>query len=511
MNPNDAWIGKVGRSVWTLTALFVVSTLTAAENPPPSYRVTDLLTASSPSASRDAEWKPGEGIALEVGGMEWMGEDRLAVAIRKGEVWMIDGVLSDDPAALEFSLFASGLHEPLGLLRDGEDLLVAQRAEITRLRDRDGDGLADAYLSEASGWGVTGSYHAYVYGPERDGRGNLWITLNLDLGDHADNTTGWRGWGGVLGDNGDFTPMAAGMRSPCGLGANAAGDMFFSDQQGTWIPATPIYHLREGVFYGNQEGLGSSELPGAPVRMAEPPARNQPYPEAIASVPEFVPPALWLPYNKMGRSATDIQLIDAGGSFGPFDGQLLVGEFTNAAINRVFLEKVDGQYQGACFPFLEGFPAAVVRLAFAPNGSLFAGMTNRGWSSLGNRSYGLQRVDFTGETPFAIQEMRALPDGFELRFTRSVDRASITAPGALEISSFTYEYSSAYGGEEIDTRQLTIAGLELSPDGMRATLRVEGLRELHVHELRTTGIRSVDGSSLDHENAWYTLNRIPGK
>ena len=31
-----------------------------------SYKVTDLLTASSPNASRDIEWKPDDGIPLEV-------------------------------------------------------------------------------------------------------------------------------------------------------------------------------------------------------------------------------------------------------------------------------------------------------------------------------------------------------------------------------------------------------------------------------------------------------------
>ena len=339
-----------------------------------SYKVTDLLTASSPNASRDIEWKPGDGIPLEVSGMEWMEGNKLALCIRKGEVWYYDTKENT------YELFASGLHEPLGLLKDGEDLLVAQRTEITRLKDRDKDGIADAYLTESTGWSVSGSYHAYVYGPEVDGKGNKWVTLNLDMGEHTNNATGWRGWGGIIGEDRKFIPMACGMRSPSGLGANLAGDMFFSDQQGTWIPATPIYHLRKGVFYGNQEGLGSMKLPGSPMQF-KPPPQNISYPEAIKQCKELVPPAVWLPYNKMGRSATDIEVIDCKGKFGPFDGQLLVGEFTNSAINRVFLEKVNGQYQGACFPFMDGFPSAVLRLKFSPDGTLFVGMSNRGWSS----------------------------------------------------------------------------------------------------------------------------------
>ena len=73
----------------TLLLLFVVAPFAHAGD---AYEVTEILTASSPSDSRSKEWKPGDGVTLEVSGMEWIGPDRLAVSIRKGEVWMIDGV-----------------------------------------------------------------------------------------------------------------------------------------------------------------------------------------------------------------------------------------------------------------------------------------------------------------------------------------------------------------------------------------------------------------------------------
>lgn len=506
------WSGFVRRPPAALAPVVVLLLVMAgarAADEPAAYERFEILTASSPSDSRDRDWKPGEGLALEVGGLQWIGPDRLAVAIRKGEVWLLDGVLGDDREAIRYRRFASGLHEPLGLLLDGDDLLVAQRAEVTRLADRSGDGAADSYLTAADGWSVTGSYHAYTYGPVRDRDGRLWVTLNLDMGEHADNRIGWRGWGGIIDDDGRFSPQAAGMRSPAGLGTNLEGDVFFTDQQGTWVPATPVYHLRPGVFYGNQEALATHDLPGAPFKLTRVPPANVPYPEALAASPEFVPPAVWLPYHKMGRSGTDLRVIDADGAFGPFDGQLLVGEFTNAGINRVFLEKVGGEYQGACFPFLDGFPSAVFRLEFAPDGSLFVGMTNRGWSSLGPRAYGLERVRFTGAAPFAIREMRARPDGFELRFTAPVDPATALAPDAWSVSSYTYRYSSAYGSDEIDTRAHEISGVEVAADGLSLRLRVGELRPLHVHELRADGLRSVDGRALDHPDAYYTLNRLP--
>ena len=475
----------------------------------PSYEIVDILTASTVADTRAKDWKPGDGLALEVSGMDWTADGKLALTIRKGEVWLLDGVLAPKPDRVTYQLFASGLHEPLGLLRDGKDLLVTQRTETTRLRDTNGDGVADEYLTAGAGWNVSGSYHGYAYGPKRDGLGRLWVTLNVDMGDHSDNRAPWRGWGGVLGEGGRFIPMVAGLRSPCGLGANLAGDMFCVDQQGTWIPTTPIYHLRAGAFFLNPEGIASEKLPASPVRLSAKLPEKRPYPEALKALPEMRAPAVWMPYNKMGRSGTDLAVCAAGGRFGPFDGQMFVAEFTDAKVSRVFMEKVDGEYQGACFPFVGGFAAGIVRLSFAPDGSLMVGMTSRGWSSLGTKAYGLQRLRYTGVVPFAIKEMKALPDGFELNFTKPVDKVRAADVASYRMTSHTYLYSGAYGSEEIQVAPNAIVSAQVAADGLGVRLKVDGLREHHVHELHADGLRSVGGEALDHADAYYTLNRLP--
>jgi len=481
----------------------------AALGAAPSYEIADILTASTAADTRAKDWKPGQGLALEVSGMDWTADGRLALCIRKGEVWLLDGVLAPKPDKVGFKLFASGLHEPLGLLRDGKDLLVTQRTETTRLRDVDGDGVADEYMTAGAGWNVSGAYHGYAYGPKRDGKGDLWVTLNIDMGDHSDNKAPWRGWGGIIGKDGRFVPMAAGMRSPCGLGANREGDMFCVDQQGTWIPTTPIYHLRKGAFFLNPEGIASEKLPDSPLRLSAKIPEKRPYPEAVRALPEMRPPAVWMPYNKMGRSGTDLAVCDAGGKFGPFDGQMFVAEFTDAKISRVFMEKVGGEYQGACFPFVGGFASGIVRLAFAPDGSLMVGMTSRGWSSLGTKAYGLQRLRYNGNVPFAIKEMRARPDGFELVFTKPVDRARAADLASYRMSSYTLLYSSAYGSDEILTAPNPVTSAVVAADGLSVRLKVGALRELHIHELHADGVKSEAGEPLDHADAYYTLNRIP--
>ena len=476
------------------------------------YRLIDLVTSLAPSSSRDLHWKPGRPgdttPVLEVSGMEILDHDRLAVATRKGEVWIIEGAYADPPKDLKFKLFAKALHEPLGLLKDGDSLLTMQRSELTRLRDTNGDGVADEYLTAAKGWNVSGNYHEFAFGPKRDRYGQLWIALNVGIGPDADNTKPWRGWALIVTPQGELKPMCAGLRSPCALGANSEGDMFMADQQGNWVPACSLHHLRAGVFLGNGETLKTLDLPGSTVKLSAPIPKDVPYPQALKALPELKPPAVWFPYHKMGESTTDIVCDQSAGKFGPFDGQLFVSDFTSALICRVYLEKVNGEYQGACFPFRQGMASAVVRLAFGRDGSLFAGLTNRGWSSRGTASYGLQRLVWTGKTPFEIKQMNARADGFDLTFTEPVDPIAAADPARYTGSSYTYIYTEKYGSPEIESQPLNVTSAVVRGDGLSVRLIVQGMRQYYVHEFHVA-VPSASGEALLHSAAYYTLNQFP--
>ncbi len=489
------------------------------------YRIVSIATSQASTESRSKFWKPApDGLALEVSGLAVVDDHRLAVAVRKGEVWILDGVYDDPPKDVTYKKFASALHEPLGLLRHDDSFYTVQRSELTRLRDTNADDVADEYLTVAKGWGTTGNYHEYAYGPELDGDGMLWLTLNIGMGIKGDQKSRlvadpdlkvsqapWRGWGMKVTPSGELIPVCAGMRSPCGLGANRAGDMFYTDQQGNWVATNSLHHMRIGAFFHHAEALASMSLPGSPIRGVKSVPSGLPLPEALKRFPQLKPPAVWFPYKKVGQSATDIMLDDSGGKFGPFDGQLFVGEFTLSSISRVFLEKVGGEYQGACFPFSVGFASAVLRMEQGVDCSVFVGLSNRGWSSLGTAAYGLQRLVWTGNTPFEIKEMRAKPDGFELVFTKPVDPITAADVGSYSMSSHTYTYHSTYGSDEIMKQSPLIDRAEVSDDKLSVRLRVSGLREHFVHELEAAGIKSVTGEGLLHQRAYYTLNRIPDR
>ena len=187
-----------------------------------------------------------EGLKLEVSGLASLPDGRLALAVRKGEVWILDHPTEKVPSLenTTFTRFASGLHEPPGLTWHHDALYTTQRSEVTRLRDTDGDGVADEYHTAAQGWGVSGNYHEYAYGPVFDRNGDLWVTLNCTIGKapqgdgfSEQKSFPWRGWSMRRSNNGPLLPVSAGLRSPAGLGTNHLGDVFATDQQAADVVA----------------------------------------------------------------------------------------------------------------------------------------------------------------------------------------------------------------------------------------------------------------------------------
>jgi hypothetical protein len=213
----------------------------------------------------------------------------------------------------------------------------------------------------------------------------------------------------------------------------------------------------------------------------------------------------------MGQSASGFDVDLSGGKFGPFAKQLFVGDQTHSTVMRVYMEKINDRWQGACFPFRSGFGSGTVPVRFGKDGSLIVGGTNRGWGSRGSNPFAIERLAWTGKTPFEIHEMHAKPDGFELTFTKPVDPETAGKVESYQISTFCYIYQAAYGSPVVDETKPKITKVEVSKDGKSVRLWVDKLEEGHIHDLTAVGVRNLEGEALLHPQAYYTLNYIPGK
>ena len=444
---------------------------------------------------------------LEAGSILALPDGRLAVGTRRGEIYFATGADATPPAP-QWKLFATGLTEVLGLAwRDGV-LYATQQSEVTRLRDIDGDGRADRFETVSDAW-AWGGEHEFTFGSGFDRDGAIWTVHGLTGSYTSDRL--FRGWALRHFPDGRCEAMCSGLRSPGGIAFNVEGDVFYAESQGPWNSACSLKHLRPGGFMGHPVGnKWYDSAPNMGKRPAEPTGGGSGRRHLDAArIPQYVLPAVTFPYKKMGQSASAVMLDASRGKFGPFAGQFFVADYTLSLVMRAEMEKVNGAYQGASYPFRQGFATGLIGGALTERGQIFVGGSKRGWPVRGLAERALQRLDWTGTVPFEVQTMRVKPDGFDLRFTSPVDAMTAGDPSSYSLETFTHHFYGAYGGPEIEQADQRIASAIPSADGLGVRLVVDKLVLGHIHELHLPGLRDRSGQRLLHDVAYYTLNQIP--
>ncbi len=472
-----------------------------------------------------------EGVILETGGMVTLPNGDIAVATRRGEVYLIENPTDTKPS---FKKIASGMHEILGLAYYKDHLYCAQRGELTKLIDKNGDGRIEKYETITT-WPLSGHYHEYTFGPKVGADGYFYVTANLGFGS-SDWWAGkafvpYRGWTlRINPETGEKEAYAAGFRSPCGIGV-VKGEFFYGDNQGDWMGSGFITHVQRGDFVGHPASLDfvgklpsevkmTKELIYAKVNPRDDPKKK---PEYIQNEPfttiyemaknnpdkQIKTPAVWLPHGMLGVSTSEIIEDQTNGNFGPFAGQVFVGDQGMSKIARVALEKIDGVYQGASFDFRSGFRSGVLRMTWGADNALYVGGTNRGWGSTGKEVFGLERMIYTGKIPFEIKTVKAKPDGFILEFTQAIDKKTAENVNNYEVISYNYKYHPVYGSPRIEQKDNAVRGAKLMPDGNSVQIVVDNLREGFIHEINTEKLISFEKKNPLHPVAYYTLNKIP--
>ncbi|MGY8688180.1 MAG: hypothetical protein ACKVHP_10660 [Verrucomicrobiales bacterium] len=448
-------------------------------------------------------------VPMRPGSFDILPDGRLAAGTRRGDVYFISGAFEPEPNPV-YHLFASGQDEIFGLAWKDESLTITQFGEVTRLTDTDGDGSADRFDTLSNNWGYAEG-HEFAFGSKHDPEGNIWVALGLSASYHSRNL--FRGWAVKVTPDGRMIPVCSGLRSPGGVGPNAEGAMFCIESQGPWNGSCSLKHLKPGGFLGHPASYNWYPfVEGLDAPSVEPESNSRLLVEK-KRVKELVPPAVLFPYIKMGRSISGFRLNQTKGKFGPFENQLFFGDYTLSLIMRATTEQINGVWQGACYPFREGLATGIMNVEFSPKGQLIAGgfTTNRQWPVRGEKPYAIQRLDWTGETPFELQEINIRPDGFLLTFTLPVDPAIATKPGTYAITTYTHKFSAGYGSPEVDHTTPTVRNAEVSPDGLSVRLKVEGLQESHIHDFDLAKMLGMNQQPLLHTKGYYTVNEIPLK
>lgn len=445
----------------------------------------------------------------QIDGLCFTPDGRLTVCLPSGEIWIRDSKTKT------WTLFAESLHTPLGIIPCGNNgFIVTQRPEVTKVQDTDSDGKADQYLCLTDQFGLSGNYHEFNFTPVQDQTGDIFFALGT-----ASNGRGirpivrgrfdprgrigrmhasvpYRGWVMRLSPDGTLIPWSSGHRTPNGLGFDLAGNLFVTDNQGDWVGTSKLFHVQKGKFYGHAASLNWRKG-FTKTALKLPPKELDSYRTRAAVL---------FPHGKIANSPTQPVVDDTKGKFGPFGGQLLVGEMNHRHIVRVMLERVNGEFQGACTPFLNKLklPLGSNRMAFAPDGSLYIGHTKHTWAG----GKGLSRVIWDKTTPLDILNMNLTHQGFRITFTKPLDRQTALNSTNYSFTRYRYNYHQKYGSKTYETANIPIDLIKLSQNGRTLNVHLKELRTPFIHELNIKHLKASDGSQLSNKLICYTLNNL---
>ncbi|MET9878812.1 family 16 glycoside hydrolase [Actinacidiphila glaucinigra] len=449
----------------------------------PGYTLTDLRPAGFEPQVSAMDWLPGGRLAVTT----WGGS-----SVDEGAVYVLDHVTGDTgPEQVTYKKIAGGLKEPMGVKYVDGKLYVSEKHQLTELSDLEGDNTADE-IRKVAEWPYGGNFHEFAFGLlYEDGDFYLNLSVAINYGGATTDPQPAANRGSTIKVNkktGKVSYLAGGLRTPNGIGRGPEGELFVTDNQGGWLPASKLVHIKQDRFFNHYTN-----------------------PDGPFDDRTVTKPVLWLPQNEIANSPSMPMLLKKG----PFAGQLLFGDVTYGGIQRADLEKVDGEYQGAVFRHTQGLEAGITRISTGPDGAIYAGGlgADGNWGQEGKLRFGLQKLTPNGKSVFDIKTMRATRDGFELTYTEplSEETAARLTSGAYSVEQWRYVPTPAYGGPKVDEEELPVAAARISGDRRTVRITVPGLktdRVVHVRSPRP--FASADGEQLWSTEAWYTLNARPG-
>lgn len=522
----DQWTLPEGSKNATLNATMrVAANVWHAQKSEFNYRKQPVKitesTANLPAGYRIESYYPpkdnyGREQLFEALGLSLTKDNTLVVATRTAGIWrLVKG---------QWHLFAEGTFDSLGVVAEddkGFTVVAGQKAELTRIRDTNGDGIADSYETLFDAHSYHGNYHSYMHGPVLGSDGAYYISINL--ADGSDGATykaggkymgsagGLAGWNIRVEPNGKFTTWASGLRSPAGMGTGPDGRLWYSDNQGEYVGTSKIFVIEKDKFYGHPSSL--VDLPGMTPDSPE---------IAWEKVQDKrAKEIILLPHNRVANSPGNPAWITHK-KFGPFEHQMLMGDQTQSNLLRITFQTVDGIEQGSAIPFIDGLESGVMRPLFLKDGSLLLGQTGRGWQAKGGHVASLQRVIWDGKTiPPAIKQMLATPTGFAIELTQAMSD-KITADelkSLLILESWVYRDAPDYGSDELDLTQESIKAVSISADRKTVIIDLASLKQKEVHPQQTARVyhAKINSKTLFNNNAaekmdaYYTLYQFPKK
>jgi glucose/arabinose dehydrogenase/mono/diheme cytochrome c family protein len=400
-----------------------------------------------------------------------------------GDVWFARG-MHEPSGTVRWNRFASGLHEPLTLAIRDDQVYVFDRNGIWRLRDSNGDGEADVHELFSNVFAQTADMREFPntlrLAPKGEfvvAKGNQQATT---IGKH--NGTILR----ISADGRRFTVLGYGFRQP-NLGVNIrTGLVTASDQQGHYVPSTPLHIVGDGRFYG----FLSDKLP------------REVYPAPIAD------PLTWIPHTANQSALSQVWLF--GAHMGPLNDSLVHIGFNNPELFRVLLNERTGRLQAAVVRVTRDFDYPPLNGSVNPaDGYLYiAGFQISGWGTTASKLEGFGRVRYTGADSTVPRALVPTDKGVLVEFDVALDRRKALDPDNYSLTSWHYKRTYQYGSPQYKADgttgidRLPASSAYLSKDGRRLFIAVPNMKPVMQMRLAWS-LSTADGKPFQ-ESAYFT-------
>ncbi len=405
-----------------------------------------------------------------------------------GDVWIIRG-LSDASGRVRWTRFASGLHEPLTLAIRDDEIFAFDRNGIWRLRDTNGDGEADVHELFSNAFAQTADLREFPSTIRLAPGGEFVIAKG---GQEA--TTQGKHNGSVLRISADgrrATLLGHGFRQP-NIAVNLrTGLVTASDQQGNYIPSTPLHIVRDAQFYGFLGDKRPREV----------------YPAPIAE------PLTWVPHAANASAMSQVWLF--GARMGPLTDALVYFGFNNPELFRVLLDEAGARPQAAVVSITRAFEFPPLHGSVNPaDGQLYvAGFQVLGWGTTATRLSGLGRVRYTGAVSTLPRALEPKAEGVLLRFDERVDPVRAANPDSYAVASWHYKRTYEYGSPQfradgtVGIDRLAPSSALVSEDQKSVFVAVPGMTP--VMQMRLGWSLTTVGGEAFQDTAYFTPYSLP--
>lgn len=386
-----------------------------------------------------------------------------------GDVWSVSG-LSGSGNRAEWRRVAGGLHEPQSLAIIQGKVLVFTRNGIVRF---DPAFPVRSYNNFCDVFSQTGETREYPMDMVSKPGGGFYIVKG------GQEITRKSPQGGrvleVSADGLTVKEIAAGLRQAY-LGIHpVTGMLTASDQQGHWVPATPIHHIRPEAraYFGFEE------------------AAPNPIPAVIQE------PVCWIPHEVNQSAAGQVWCVNA--KMGPLNDRLLHLSYFKPGIMVAFME--DEAAQGAVIPSGLKFDFPLLKGAVNPADGLLYVCGFRIWGTESKDMAGLARIRPSGQASGFPVTVSANANGIHLRFPDKLDAATCK-PENFAAGRWNYKRTSNYGSAHYrldgtpGMDPLPCTGVQISADGCGLLIHLPDMKP--AQQLRLDWhLRSAAGTTLD--------------